>query len=207
MQKGLFITFEGPDGSGKTTQINCLKAYLEEQGFEALLTREPGGTSISEKIREIILDKGNEEMDSLTEAFLYASARAQLVAQVIGPALARGKTVICDRFVDSSIVYQGYGRGLGDCVRVINDIAVQGVRPDVTFFLRLAPQKGKSRIKAEEQDRMERESLAFHDRVFEGYEELARQEPRRFIPIDGDRSVEAVAADIRSHMERLLDKH
>ncbi|WP_130861242.1 dTMP kinase [Bacilliculturomica massiliensis] len=206
MSEGLFITFEGPDGSGKTTQIQRLKALLEERGIEAVLTREPGGTPIGEKIREIILDRENGEMDSLTEAFLYASSRAQHVAQVIKPALEAGKTVICDRFTDSSIVYQGYGRGLGDRVRVINQIAVQGLEPDVTFFLKLPPQTGKDRIKAEEQDRMELEKIEFHNEVFHGYEELERMEPERFIAVDAARSIDEVAGEIRLHMCRLLEK-
>lgn len=206
MKRGLFITFEGPDGSGKTTQIEGLRAYLAEQGYDAVLTREPGGTAIGEKIREIILDKNNGEMDSLTEAFLYASSRAQHVAQVILPALQSGKTVICDRFTDSSIVYQGYGRRLGDRVREINEIAVQGLKPDVTFFLKLPPQTGRDRIsgREEEPDRMEREKIEFHNEVFRGYEELERQEPRRFIPIDASGSIDGVAKEIHEHIQRIL---
>lgn len=204
MRNGLFITFEGPDGSGKTTQIECLKTYLAERGYQAVLTREPGGTPIGEKIREIILDKNNVEMDDMTEAFLYAASRAQHVAEVILPALNEGKTVICDRFMDSSIVYQGFGRKLGDCVRVINEIAVRGLKPDVTFFLKLPPKMGKSRIRSEEQDRLEREKLEFHNEVFRAYEELERNEPERFIPIDATGTIEGVSRRIREHMELLL---
>ncbi|MBQ5798030.1 MAG: dTMP kinase, partial [Firmicutes bacterium] len=126
-KRGLFITFEGPDGSGKTTQIHLLKEWLEAKGYQCVLSREPGGTIISEKIREIILDKEHKEMDSRAEALLYAAARAQHVAQVIEPALAAGTMVICDRFTDSSMAYQAYGRGLGDGVRVINEFATGGV--------------------------------------------------------------------------------
>lgn len=204
MKKGLFITFEGPDGSGKTTQIGRLKDYLAERGQDAVLTREPGGTPIGEKIRELILDKNNTDMDSLTEAFLYASSRAQHVAQVVLPALEAGKTVICDRFTDSSVVYQGFGRKLGDCVSAINQVATRGLKPDVTFFLKLPPKEGKSRIAEAEQDRLELEKLEFHNEVFRGYEELEKMEPQRFIAIDAAQSIEAVAAEIRSHMDRLL---
>ena len=144
MNRGLFITFEGPDGSGKTTQIERLRAFISEKGYDAILTREPGGTAISEKIREIILDKNNMEMDYMTEALLYAASRAQHVAQVIEPALESGKTVICDRFMDSSLVYQGSGRKLGDCVRVINEYAVRGCFRDSTFLLQVDPEVGAS---------------------------------------------------------------
>ena len=123
MSRGYFITFEGGDGSGKSTQIRLLEEHLREAGYDVVLTREPGGTAISEKIRELILDPANEEMDDMTEAFLYAAARAQLVSQLIKPALEEGKIVICDRFVDSSIAYQAFGRGLGDAVGVINTYA------------------------------------------------------------------------------------
>ena len=125
MKKGMFITLEGPDGSGKSTQIEAIKAFFEKKGEKVLITREPGGTPISEKIRTIILDRENKEMEPMTETMLYAAARAQHVAQVIRPALNEGIHVICDRFLDSSIAYQGYGRGLGDCVAVINAYAVQ----------------------------------------------------------------------------------
>ena len=124
MSRGFFITFEGGDGSGKSTQIGILRDRLMEAGYDVILTREPGGTQISEKIRELILDPANSEMDDMTEAMLYAAARAQLVRQLIKPALTEGKVVICDRFVDSSIAYQGFGRGLGDAVGVINTYAV-----------------------------------------------------------------------------------
>lgn len=204
MDKGLFITFEGPDGSGKTTQIKRLKTWLQEKGCDAILTREPGGTPIGETIREIILDKNNQAMDDMTEALLYASSRAQHVAQVIRPSLMAGKTVICDRFMDSSIVYQGYGRKLGDCVRIMNEIAVRGLKPDVTFFLKLPPRLGKERILKEEQDRLERESINFHNEVYLGYEELEREEPERFIPIDATGTIDEVAEEIERHMNRLL---
>lgn len=204
MTRGLFITFEGPDGSGKTTQIEKLRAHILEKGYDAILTREPGGTAISEKIREIILDKNNMEMDYMTEALLYAASRAQHVAQVIKPALEAGRTVICDRFMDSSIVYQGYGRKLGDCVRVINEYAVRDCFPDITFLLKVDPEIGKGRIKAEEQDRLELEKLDYHKAVFQAYEELEKQYPERIIGIDASRGIAEISKEIQEHIDRLL---
>lgn len=203
MKKGLFISIEGPDGSGKSTQISLLRKYFEERGTDVVLTREPGGTPISEKIREIILDKNNKEMDAMTEALLYASSRAQHVAEVIKPALEAGKIVICDRFIDSSIAYQGYGRGLGDCVRVINEYAVRGCMPDVTFLLEMDPKIGKERISADDQDRLEQEKLEFHKKVFDGYMEIEKKFDR-IIGIDAARSIEEISADIIKHIEAVM---
>lgn len=203
MRKGLFISIEGPDGSGKSTQISLLRKYFEERGTDVVLTREPGGTPISEKIREIILDKNNKEMDAMTEALLYASSRAQHVAEVIKPALEAGKIVICDRFIDSSIAYQGYGRGLGDCVRVINEYAVRGCMPDVTFLLEMDPKIGKERISADDQDRLEQEKLEFHKKVFDGYMEIEKKFDR-IIGIDAARSIEEISADIIKHIEMTM---
>jgi len=205
MNRGLFITFEGPDGSGKSTQIKKLKKKLESRGLETVLTREPGGTAISENIREIILDVKNSEMDSLTEALLYAAARSQHVAQVIMPALTAGKTVICDRFMDSSIAYQGYGRKLGDQVRIINEYAVRGISPDITFLLLLDPSIGKGRIKRE-YDRLESEKNKFHDDVYQGYMELAKCNPNRIITIDATKSIVEIEQEIELHLEKLLLK-
>lgn len=206
MGRGLFITFEGPDGSGKTTQIDRLKKFINNKGYDAVLTREPGGTKIGEKIRELILDKNNTEMDYMTEALLYAAARAQHVSQVIKPALEKGKMVICDRFMDSSIAYQGFGRGLGDSVRVINEYAVNGCFPDITFLLKLAPEIGKIRIKAEEQDRLELEKLEYHKAVFRAYVELEKIYPERIIGIDANRSIDEISNEIQFHIKRLMDR-
>ena len=203
MGKGIFISIEGPDGSGKSTQISILKEYFSARGKEVLLTREPGGTAIGEKIREIILDRNNSEMVSMTEALLYAASRAQHVAQVIRPALQAGKIVICDRFVESSIAYQGYGRKLGESVRTINEYAVDGCLPDLTFLLKLDPKVGKGRIRFEEQDRLEQEKLDFHQRVYEGYAELEAS-TERMIGIDAERGIEEISRDIISEMERYL---
>lgn len=204
MNKGLFITFEGPDGSGKTTQILVLKEFLKQRGYEAILTREPGGTRISEKIRELILDKDYTEMDYMTEALLYAAARAQHVAEVIEPALESGKTVICDRFMDSSIVYQGYGRKLGDSVRIINEYAVKGCLPDITFLIKVDPKIGKERIKAEEQDRLELEKIEYHNEVFKAYKELESLYPERIIGINGERGIQEISKEIEDHIVRIL---
>lgn len=203
MRKGLFITIEGPDGSGKSTQIERLKAHFQEKGYPAVFTREPGGTAISEKIRTLILDRENREMADLTEAFLYAASRAQLVAEMIGPAIDRGEIVICDRFLDSSIAYQGYGRELGDCVRAINEYAVQGYLPDLTLLMRLDPQAGKARMKERNLDRIEDEQQAFHRRVYEGYLQLER-EYDRFVGVDADESIEAVSTALIGHIEALM---
>lgn len=195
---GLFITMEGPDGSGKSTQIALLKEYLEKQDYDVVLSREPGGTQISEKIREVILDKDNAEMGYTTELLLYAAARAQLVEQVIKPALEEGKAVICDRFVDSSAVYQGIARDLGvDLVYHVNEYAIQGILPDVTFLIDIDAAEGIRRKKNQaELDRMELESLAFHEKVAEGYRALASRYPERIKRVDGTRSIEEIHAAI-----------
>lgn len=204
MKQGLFITMEGPDGSGKSTQIDAIKRFFEDRGESVVLTREPGGTQISEKIRALLLDRENSEMNPMAEALLYAASRAQLVAQVIKPALDSGTHVICDRFVDSSIAYQGYGRDLGDSVAVLNAYAVNGCMPDATFLMKLNPEIGKSRIKTSEQDRMEMEKLEFHNKVFAGYEALEKEFPDRIVGIDATRNIEEISEDILSHVERLL---
>lgn len=204
MKKGLFITVEGPDGAGKTTQLEFMKKYLLDRGENVLFTREPGGTPISEKIRGIILDKKNSEMDPMTETLLYAASRAQHIAQVIGPALEHGKIVVCDRFVDSSIAYQGYGRKLGDCVAIINDYAIGGRVPDLTFLLKLDPSEGKSRIKDSLQDRIEREKMEFHSDVFNGYLELEKKYSDRIVGIDASRTIEEISYEIKKYLEALL---
>ncbi|WP_027399894.1 dTMP kinase [Anaerovorax odorimutans] len=204
MGKGLFITFEGPDGSGKTTQIKILKSYLNDKGYDALLTREPGGTNISEKIRNIILDKNNTEMDYMTEALLYAASRAQHVAQVIRPALIEGRTVICDRFIDSSIVYQGFGRKLGDSVKTINDFAVRGCYPDITFLLKIDPSVGKNRINPEEQDRLEMENIDYHNKVYKAYMQLEKLFPDRIIGVDASKNVEEISIEIKAHIDKYI---
>lgn len=197
MNKGIFITFEGPDGSGKTTQINKLGDYLKEKGFDVLITREPGGTRISENIRSIILNPDNSEMDPMTEALLYSASRSQHVAEKIKPALEKGYIVLCDRFMDSSIAYQGYARGLGDCIRVINEYAVMGVQPDITFFLDLPAEAGIARAeKRRNLDRLEQEDISFHEAVYEGYLKLAEIYQDRYIRIDASRSIDEIFDNI-----------
>lgn len=206
MKKGYFITFEGGDGSGKSTQIGILKEYLEGQGYDVILTREPGGTAISEKIREIILDPESNEMSDITETMLYAAARAQLVDEVIKPAVEAGRIVICDRFVDSSIAYQAYGRELGDCVNIINSYAVAGCMPDLTILLKVDPNEGRSRIESRKLDRIERASEEFHSRVYEGYLELEREFPERITGINANGTIEEIAALISKRVKTLLEE-
>ena len=206
-EKGLFITVEGPDGAGKSTQIEYIKKYFMEKNLDVVYTREPGGTVISEKIRNIILDKEHVEMDPMTEAMLYAASRAQLVAQVIKPALKAGKIVICDRFVDSSIAYQGFGRGLGDSIEKINHFAVDGCMPNLTLLLLVDSQRGIDRVKnlgCENMDRMEKEKMDFHRKVYLGYKHLSYQFPQRIATIDASQSIEKVSKDIGIELDRIL---
>ena len=204
MEKGLFITVEGPDGSGKSTQIRKINEFFEKRGYSTLNTREPGGTAIGEKIRDILLDRGNCEMDAMTEALLYAASRAQHVAELIKPALSEGKVVICDRFVDSSIAYQGYGRHLGDSIMNINEYAVAGCMPDITFLMKLDPSVGKKRISEEAADRLELEALQFHEEVYKGYLALEKKYPERIIGIDASRSIDEIAAEIEGYLLRAV---
>lgn len=203
MKRGIFITLEGPDGAGKTTQMENLRRYFIDRNKQVVLTREPGGTPISEKLREILLDKANSEMADTTEMMIYAAARAQHVAEKIAPALERGEMVICDRFMDSSVAYQGYGRNLGDAVRVVNSYAVSGIEPDVTFFLDLDPAVGRARIGKDVQDRLEQEKMEFHYRVYEGYRAIWKANPERVIRIDAAREEAEVRADIFTHMDAI----
>lgn len=202
--QGIFISMEGPDGSGKSTQIKLLCQYLKELGYDVVLTREPGGTLIGEKIRGIILDTEHNEMADRAEALLYAASRAQHVDQVIKPALEAGQLVVCDRFIDSSIVYQGYGRALGDFVRVINEYAVDGCMPDKTLLLLLNPQAGKDRIARKEQDRLELLDISFHEKVYQGYLALMKLYPDRIVAIDAKGSINEIAREIRGQVDKLL---
>lgn len=204
--KGYFISVEGGDGSGKSTQMQRIEAYLRARGQEILRTREPGGTPIAEKIRTLILDPENAALTARAEMLLYAAARAQHIEEKILPALAAGKTVLSDRFTDSSIAYQGYGRGLGDMVAEVNRIATGGKEPDLTIFLDITPQAGMARKKQQEGhilDRMEQEKAAFHEAVYKGYLALAAENAGRIAKIDADRPTEAVFADIRAALDQL----
>lgn len=207
MKQGLFITFEGPDGAGKTTQIHRLADFLRSKGMDIVLTREPGGTIIGEKIREIILDPEHKEMADLTEALLYAASRAQHVAEKIRPAIDAGKTVICDRFMDSSIAYQGFGRGLGERVRLINEIAVEGISPDLTLLILVDPNEGKRRISSGVLDRLEQEEIHYHREVYEGYLELANLHPERIVKIDGSLGIDEISIDIEEKATAFIQKN
>lgn len=205
--KGLFIVMEGPDGSGKTTQINLLKEYLEEAGYECLITREPGGTVIGEEVRQLILNPEHKEMSPVTEMLLYAASRAQLVHEVIGPALEEGKIVISDRFVDSSIVYQGIARKLGiSTVSAVNAPGIGIYRPDGIFFIDLSEVEGLRRKKEQKNlDRMEQEGIDFHHMVSEGYRKVLSGRPE-VMKIDGGRSIDTIQKKIRNHVDELLKK-
>ena len=205
--KGLFIVMEGPDGSGKTTQINLLKEYLEEAGYECLITREPGGTGIGEEVRQLILNPEHKEMSPVTEMLLYAASRAQLVHEVIGPALEEGKIVISDRFVDSSIVYQGIARKLGiSTVSAVNAPGIGIYRPDGIFFIDLSEAEGLRRKKEQKNlDRMEQEGIDFHHMVSEGYRKVLSGRPE-VMKIDGGRSIDTIQKKIRNHVDELLKK-
>ena len=196
--KGLFIVMEGPDGSGKTTQINLLEQYLKEAGYECLITREPGGTVIGEEVRELILNPEYKEMSPVTEMLLYAASRAQLVHEVIGPALEAGRIVISDRFVDSSIVYQGIARNLGiSTVAAVNAPGIGIYRPDGIFFIDLSEAEGIRRKKNQKKlDRMEQESIDFHHLVSEGYRKVLAERPE-VIKIDGGKDIDVIQKKIR----------
>ena len=207
--QGLFISMEGPDGAGKTTQIEMLQDYLADKGYEIIITREQGGTVLSEAIRQIILNKEYKEMCPNTELLLYAAARAQLVNEVIRPALEAGKAVICDRFVESSAVYQGIARGLGvERVYAVNDYALEGLRPQLTILLDLDAEEGIRRKKNQaELDRMEAEGLEFHRKVAEGYRMLADREPERMMKISATLPKEDIHAKIVVAIEeRILNR-
>ncbi|GAS85817.1 dTMP kinase [Paenibacillus amylolyticus] len=194
--RGKFITLEGGEGSGKTTMIGRIGSYFEERGIPYVVTREPGGIEIAEKIRSIILDPLHTAMDARTEALLYAAARSQHLAEKVEPALKAGKAVICDRFVDSSLVYQGYARGLGiENVWAINRFAIGDLMPDVTLYLDIEPEVGLARIDAHdgrEVNRLDLENLEFHRKVREGYFLLKEQFPERIRVIDASMKQEDV---------------
>lgn len=198
MKRGKFITFEGCDGCGKSTQLRLLSEYLTENGIPHIFTREPGGGKISEAIREILLNGKNMEMTDECEALLYAASRVQHLSDRVEPALAEGKLVICDRYVDSSLAYQAYARGLGtEFVSKINAFALKNYLPDVTVFIDLTPEAAFSRKHgADENDRLEKAGMAFHRRVYEGYKAIAQAEPDRVACVDGGQSPEAVFAEV-----------
>ena len=206
MKRGYFISFEGPDGAGKSTQIEFLKQYLEDRGLEYIFTREPGGTKISEKIRKMLLDKENSDMTARTEALLYAASRAQLVEKVIEPALKEGKIVVSDRYIDSSIAYQGFGRDLGPKVTEINEFAVNELEPDLTFLMMISPDDVKERLDQDNLDRLESEDLEFKKKVLEGFESVAEEYRFRVRVIDATLSKEEIRDSIIKEVEWHFNK-
>lgn len=201
---GLFLTLEGPEGGGKTTQLARLQARLEAEGIATVRTREPGGDAVGEKVRELLL---STEMTSEAEFLLFAAARAQNVAQVVRPALEAGNVVLCDRFTDSSLAYQGVARGLPlETIRAVNDFATGGLRPDRTFLLDLPAELGLARRHASETNRLDHESLGFHTKVRDGFLSAASREPERVFVLDASQSPDAVAEDLWAAVAPLLNR-
>ncbi|HSF57355.1 MAG TPA: dTMP kinase [Candidatus Binatia bacterium] len=207
-----FITFEGGDGSGKTTQVKALESHLVARGKSCIATREPGGTSLGRLIRHALLEVGNQPITSPAELFLYLADRAQHLQEVILPALEQGKVVLCDRYTDSTLAYQGYGRGIDlGLLRTLNDIASRGIRPDLTLLFDCPAEIGLSRTAQRQSqpatlrgrvDRFEEEKIEFHEKVRNGFLELAKAEPQRFRVIDAARS----AADVRQEIMDIIDR-
>ncbi|MGI6153827.1 MAG: dTMP kinase [Christensenellaceae bacterium] len=206
MPKGLFISFEGVDGCGKSTQLRFLAEYLAEKGLDPVKTREPGGCGISEKIRALLLDVNHDEMTDQTEALLYAAARAQHVSQVIAPAVTDGKIVLCDRFIDSSLAYQGLGRGLGiENVMNINRFGIGNFFPDKTFFLDFPPKLAFERMsKKRVHDRLEQEDEAFHIKLYEGFVLLSEKYPERIIRVDASGDKFTTQGKLQKLMDDIL---
>ena len=202
---GYFVTFEGGEWAGKSSALTGVAELLKLQGYSVLITREPGGISISEQIREILLDKKNTEMDARTEALLYAAARRQHLVEKVKPALKEGKIVLCDRFIDSSLAYQGYARGLGiDHIYQINQFAIDHFMPDLTLLFDLKPEVGLARIQANqfrEKNRLDVEHLSFHQKVYQGYQLLKERFPSRIYSIDAEQSLESV---IQASFEKIV---
>lgn len=203
----MFITFEGPEGAGKSTQVRLLADHLRQQGQAVVVTREPGGTPIGDQIRHVLHSTDNTAMAPTAEMLLYAASRAQLVSEVIRPALAAGSIVLCDRYADSTMAYQGYGRGLDrDMLAALTEIATGGLAPDLTLFLDLDVERGlaRRRNEGEEMNRLDLEALDFHRRVRTGYQKLAAAEPGRWCRLDADQPAQAVQAEIRQVVARRM---
>ncbi|MBE3138599.1 MAG: dTMP kinase [Actinobacteria bacterium] len=205
--KGIFITFEGIDGSGKTTQIELLNSFLKQSGFDVVLTREPGGTDIGDKIREILLDSKNIQMSYRAETLLFLASRAELVSKVIQPSLNQGKIIICDRFFDSTIAYQGIARQLGaEKILDMSLWATENIIPDLTFLLSIDVWECENRIKngKKKKDRIEKEEIDFKSKIQEGYMQLAGKNKERFVIVDGCLDIESVFAVVKSNTLRVL---
>lgn len=195
MMQGLFITFEGPDGCGKTTQMKLLAEYFEKKGKEVVLTREPGGKGLGEKVREILLNYDGEVSDRC-ESFLFLADRAQNIDIIVNPAVKEGKIVLCDRHIDSTVAYQGYGRGLNiDRINMLNNLATNGKKPDLTLVFDVDVETSMKRV-GKEKDRMESAGIDFHNRVRKGYLELAKQESKRIKVLDATKSIEEIHKDV-----------
>lgn len=210
MKRGYFITFEGGEGAGKSMQVEILASHLHEENLPLVVTREPGGTRIGEQIRAITHNAENVDLDAVTEAYLMAAARAQHVEQVIYPSLEAGKIVVCDRFVDSSIAYQGYGRKIGaEKIAALNQLAVNGAIPDLTIFLDLPLQEGLRRrhksIKTV--DRLDVQQQDFYERVYQGYMELVKKDKNRYVVVDASRSIEDVGEEVWKAVKQRLQQH
>ncbi len=210
---GAFISFEGIDGSGKTTQLHQLHRSLVGEGHEVVVAQEPGGTRVGTEIRRLLLDAASTDLRPLPELLLYFASRAQNIDEIIQPALKKGKIVLIDRFTDATIAYQGYGRELGvEAVRQIERVACRGLRPDLTLLIDIDPAVAVPRAQlrnseqAVDESRMERQSLAFYEKVRRGYLDLARQEPERIRLIDGNGTIEDIAATVRAHAEEFLSR-
>ncbi|HHY20338.1 MAG TPA: dTMP kinase [Bacilli bacterium] len=208
-KRGAFITFEGCEGAGKTTVLSRLAEKLREEGYQVVTTREPGGIKIAEEIRQVILNVDHTEMDGRTEALLYAAARRQHLVEKVLPALEKGQIVLCDRFIDSSLAYQGYARGLGvEEVMAINRFAIDGHLPDLTLLFDIDPKIGLKRIEVDkdrEINRLDQETIAFHERVRKGYLQLAEKETRMKV-IDASETVDVVFCDAWSYVSEHLRK-
>lgn len=203
MKKGLFITLEGADGCGKTTQLNLLKEYLTSRGYEIVVTREPGGKGLGEKLREILLNYDGEVSDRC-EAFLYLADRAQNIDTIIKPAINSGKIVLCDRHTDSSVAYQGYGREQNiENINMLNELAVNGVHPDLTIVFDIDTETSMARVGAEK-DRLESAGIEFHKRVRNGYLEIAKKNPQRIKVVDASQTIEDVQRDVIKIIEGVL---
>jgi dTMP kinase len=206
---GYFITFEGPEGAGKTTILGILQKELLKKGYDVVSTREPGGIDIAEQIRSVILDRNNTKMDSRTEALLYAASRRQHLVEKVIPALETGKVVLCDRFIDSSLAYQGHARELGiDEVLSINEFAINGLMPNLTLFFDIDPAKGLTRIgknDSREVNRLDLENMNFHQKVYEGYHLLAERFKDRFRKINAENSLEIVTSEVLQIIEEHLE--
>lgn len=204
--RGIFITFEGPEGGGKSLQVEKIREYLKQEGYDVLVVREPGQTEIGEEIRQVLLNPKNKKMDSRTEILLFEASRAQLVKEMINPALATGKIVLADRFYDSTTAYQGYGRGMNlNDIKWLNQFATGGLIPDLTILLDVPPEVGIARRKkSKKKDRLDMEGIEFHQRVRKGYLKMAEKEPKRWRIVDANRPIEEIFEEIKKIVEEKI---